>query len=261
MPSLRFLLSAAVALGLHAAAAETVSAADVESRTFDAKGVKIHYLTAGKGEPVVLVHGLYSSAEINWQLTGVVSDLAKDHLVIALDMPGHGRSDKPEKDDAYGLQVVEDVVLLLDHLKVKKAHVVGYSLGGMVVVKLMAKYPDRVASALVGGMGWFREGSPLQKFWERIPARDGTRTPQEFLRNIGKLAVTEEELKKITLPVEVLVGGRDPVKQMYVMPLQRARTDWPVVEIADAGHMNCIVKKQFRDEIGSWVRKNTRSAK
>ncbi len=260
MPSLRFLRRAVAAVGLLFAAAGAPAAAEPVSQTFDAKGVKIHYLTAGEGEPVVLIHGLYASADINWKMNGVIADLAKDHRVIALDMPGHGRSDKPEKDDAYGVQVVEDVVLLLDHLKIKKAHIVGYSLGGMVAVKLMATHPDRVLSGLVGGMGWFRDGSPLQKFWERIPARDGTKTPQEFLRNVGKLAVTEEELKKITLPVEVLVGGRDPVKRMYVMPLQQARKDWPVVEVADAGHMNCIMKKQFRDEIGSWVRKNTRAA-
>jgi pimeloyl-ACP methyl ester carboxylesterase len=249
MTSLRF-IAAVVVTGM------CLPAASAES--FDAKGVKIHYITEGKGEPVVLIHGLLSSVDINWKLTGVVGELARDHRVIALDLPGHGRSDKPANDDAYGLQVVEDVILLLDHLKVQKAHVVGYSLGGMVAVKLMAKYPDRVLSCLVGGMGWFRDGSPLQKFWERVPARDGNAVPKEFTRNIGKLAVSEAELKKISLPVEVFVGDRDPVKQMYVVPLQRVRKDWPVVEIADAGHMDCIVKKQFREEIGSWVRKNSK---
>jgi pimeloyl-ACP methyl ester carboxylesterase len=123
------------------------------SQTFEANGVKIHYLVQGEGEPVLLIHGLSSSAEINWKMTGVMSDLARDHQVIALDVPGHGRSDKPDKEEAYGLQIVEDCVLLLDHLQVKKAHVVGYSLGGMVAVKLMAKHPDRVLSGTVGGDG------------------------------------------------------------------------------------------------------------
>lgn len=254
----RALALLAIALGLQALSAGAAAADGPRSQTFDARGVKIHYLTEGRGEPVVLIHGLHASAEINWGLPGVIADLARDHQVIALDLPGHGRSDKPEREDAYGLRVVEDVVLLLDHLKVKKAHVVGYSLGGMVAVKLMAQYPDRVASATLGGMGWLRDGGALQRVWERMPAREGGRTPAAFGRSIGRLAVTEAELKKIDVPVMVLVGDRDPVKRLYVAPLQQVRKDWPVVEIEDAGHLNCILKKQFKDELTGWVRKNTK---
>jgi pimeloyl-ACP methyl ester carboxylesterase len=146
----------------------------------DVRGVKIHYIVEGKGEPVVLIHGLYSSAAVNWQMPGIISLLSKDYQVIALDMPGHGESDKPESQDAYGLQMVEDVVQLLDHLKVKKAHIVGYSMGGMVTVKFMSKHQDRVLSGIVGGMGWLREGSRLQKFWEQRPARGLVRRLRAF---------------------------------------------------------------------------------
>jgi pimeloyl-ACP methyl ester carboxylesterase len=227
------------------------------AQTFDAKGVKISYHTAGKGEPVILIHGMASSAGINWQLTGVYGDLAKTHRVIALDLPGHGQSDKPASKEAYGAQMVEDIALLLDHLKIKKVHVVGYSLGGMVAVKFAAKYPERVSSLLVGGMGWFREGSVLQKIWGKMPGGK-LGPPAEFLQTVGQLAVSEAELKRIDMPVQVLVGDRDPVKQMYVEPLQKVRKDWPVVEIRDAGHFDCIVKPQFREAISAWVKKNTR---
>jgi len=241
------------ALALH-----RLSAAPPVSRSFDANGVKIHFLTEGKGEPVVLIHGLYSSAEINWRLTGVMQELARDHQVIALDMPGHGRSDRPENDDAYGLRIVDDVLELMDHLQIKKAHIVGYSLGGMVAMKLLAQHPERAISGTIGGMGWFRAGSPLQRFWERIPQREGSRTPTAFLRNVGKLALSPNELKRIDLPVKVLVGDRDPCRSLYVAPLRRVRPEWPVVEIKDAGHIDCIVKQQFRDEISDWIRKQTR---
>jgi pimeloyl-ACP methyl ester carboxylesterase len=235
---------------------DDVRAADgAKLGSFDARGVKIHFLVEGKGEPVVLIHALYSSLAINWRLTGVIAELARDHQVIAFDMPGHGFSGRPENDDAYGLQIVEDVVLLLDHLKVARAHVVGYSLGGMVALKFLARHPDRSLSGTIGGMGWFREGSRLQAFWDRMPAPEGQRTPPAFNRNVGKLALTEAELKTIKVPVEILIGDRDPVKPMYVLPLQRARKDWPVVDIEDAGHINCIIKKQFREEIAAWVRK------
>jgi alpha-beta hydrolase superfamily lysophospholipase len=232
MSTLRTLAVIVVALGLSLLAARPLAAEEPASQTFNAKGVKIHYLIAGKGEPVVLIHGLGSSAGINWRFTKVLDDLAKDHQVIALDLPGHGWSDKPEKEEAYGLQLVEDVILLLDHLKIKKAHVVGYSLGGMIAAKLMVTYPDRVLSGMLGGMGWFRDGSGLQMFWEKLGGQRGGR--------------------------KVLVGDRDICKQLYVEPLQRIRKDWPVVEIEDADHFTCIVKKQFREEITAWVNKNTK---
>jgi pimeloyl-ACP methyl ester carboxylesterase len=231
-------------------------AAGANSATFEAHGVKIHYLTEGQGEPVVLIHGLHASAELNWNLPGIVGELAKDHRVIALDLPGHGRSEKPDDEAAYGLQLAEDIVLLLDHLKIQRAHIVGYSLGGMVALKFIARHPERVLSGTLGGIGWLREGSGLQRIWERMPAKEGSRTPAAMLHSIGKLAVTKEELLSIHVPVKVIVGDRDPVERLSVAPLREVRADWPVVQIADAGHINCIMKPEFREEIVSWLRKN-----
>ena len=242
------------AFGLHASTLGILASENPASRFFDANGVKIHYLIAGEGEPVVLIHGLHSSAEINWQLPGVIRALAVDHQVIAIDLPGHGRSESPEKPEAYGLQLVEDVILLLDHLKVKRAHLVGYSLGGMVALKVTSKHLDRVRSLFLGGMGWLRDGSPLQKVWEKMRPGPGGRPPAVFFQNVGKLALTEAEVKKISLPVKVAVGDRDPVNRLYVQPIERVRNDWPVVEIKDAGHINCIMKEQFRNEIVNWVK-------
>lgn len=233
-----------------------VIAEEPKSQTFDAKHVKLHYLLAGKGPPVVLLHGLASSAELNWKAPGVLAELAKDHQVIALDLPGHGRSDKPEKAAAYGKQVVEDVALLLDHLKIQKAHIVGYSIGGMVALRFLADHPDRVLSGTLGGMGWLEAGSPLQKFWDRAGGRGGSRTPTGFLQGISEFALTEQEVKNIKLPVTVIVGDRDPCRQMYVVPLQKVRPDWGVAEISDAGHFTCIAKPKFPQEIAAWVRKN-----
>jgi pimeloyl-ACP methyl ester carboxylesterase len=232
-----------------------VTAAEPTAGTFDARGVKIRYVTQGTGEPVVLIHGLHASAATNWQLPGIFTALAKDHQVIALDLPGHGGSDKPDDLAAYGVQMAEDVVLLMDHLKVPKAHVVGYSLGGMITVKLLTMHPDRILSAVVGGMGWVRAGGRNPATLERLGTQDGgPRSP--VVRSMGKLAVTEADLKAIKVPVTVIVGDFDPVYRIFVEPLKSARPDWPVVNIAGAGHITCTFKADFRDAIRAWLDKN-----
>ncbi len=228
----------------------SISIAAPESQFFDVNGVKIHYLIAGTGEAVILIHGLDSSARINWEMPGTIDALAKDHQVIALDLPGYGQSDKPIEPQAYGSQWVEDVILLLDHLKIKQAHIVGYSMGGMVALKLIAEHPDRVLSGTLGGMGWLREGSILQKVWAHMRSVSA--------RGVSELALTEDELKSINLPVEIIIGDHDPMKSMYVSPLEKIRPDWHVIEIQQAGHLNCIFKKQFIDEIEKWLDMNRR---
>jgi pimeloyl-ACP methyl ester carboxylesterase len=232
--------------------------ADGDSHFFDAKGVRIHYVERGRGEPVVLIHGLHASARRNWGVPGVIDELAKDHRVIALDLPGHGQSDKPKDERAYGVQLVEDVVLLLDELKLERAQVVGYSLGGMVAAKLAVTRPDRVSAVLLGGMGWLREGGLLQAWWEQSPAAESDGTPAEFVHRMGDLAVTADQLKKVAVPVEMVVGDRDPVRRWLVEPLRRLRPDWPVVVIGDAGHLECVVRRPFLDEVARWVRVNTK---
>jgi pimeloyl-ACP methyl ester carboxylesterase len=91
-----------------------------------------------------------------------------------------------------------------------------------------------------------------------MQGREGAGTPPACARSLGELALTEAELKGIRVPVVVIVGDRDPVKRLYVAPLQRARKDWTVIEIEDAGHLNCVVKAQFKEEIAEWLDKQAR---
>jgi pimeloyl-ACP methyl ester carboxylesterase len=251
-------LQISLAFGICCAVGPPALFAAPAAHTFTAAGVKIRYFVEGQGEPVVLIHGLHSSAAMNWMAVGIFAELAKDHQVIALDLPGHGQSDKPNDEKAYGVQLVKDIVALLDQLQIKQAHIVGYSLGGMIAVKLLVMYPERALSGTIGGMGWLREGSPLQRVWEQMPGRKGMRTPQVVTHTMGQFAVTEKELKDVTVPVEVIVGDRDPVRRMYVVPLHTVRPDWPVVEIEKAGHITCVTNPEFRDELARWVRKQSK---
>jgi len=220
---------------------------------FDSKGVKIHYVVEGKGEPVVLLHGFESSAAMNWRLTGVIRALAPKYQVIALDCRGHGLSGKPAGDDQYGLEMVEDVARLLDHLKIDKAQIVGYSMGGMIAMKFMVLHPERTLSGILGGMGWLKSGSPLERFWEKLPGREeGRGAPAACSRGFSQLGVTEDEVKGIKVPVSIIIGDQDPCRKLYVEPLTRVRSDWPVTTI-EGGHLACIVKEGFRDAVKAGV--------
>jgi pimeloyl-ACP methyl ester carboxylesterase len=229
-------------------------------QTFDSKGVKIWYASQGKGEPVVLIHGWLSSGAMNWDLPGTTSLLAKDHQVITMDVRGHGKSDKPKKEDAYGPELVEDVVRLLDHLKIEKAHIVGYSMGGIIAGNFIVKHPDRVLSGTLGGMGWVKKGALGEWGFAQIGKNDPNADALAICgRSLGKLALTEDEIKSIKLPVMVLVGDKDDlIKRLYLEPLKSVRKDWPVTEIKDANHISCVMKKQFKEEIADWLKKNSK---
>lgn len=134
------------------------AAAAAEDRFFDAGSVRIRYVDAGAGPPVVLIHGFTGNIERAWVNTGVLPDLARDHRVLALDLRGHGHSDKPHDPRAYD-EIALDVIRLLDHLQIEKSHVVGYSLGGIIVAKLLTTHQERFLSAVLGGAAYRRSRS------------------------------------------------------------------------------------------------------
>ncbi len=232
---------------------------------FSSDGVKIHYVVKGAGDPVILIHGLFSSEWINWEMPGLVEELAQKHQVIAFDCRGHGLSDKPQQEHQYGVQMAEDVVRLMDHLHIAKAHVVGYSMGGMITMKLLTLHPERVSSAVLGGMGWLQQGSPLQGFWSLIKRPEhehpGQGVPVACLRGLGDLAVTEAAVKAVKVPVDIVVGDRDPCRQLYVEPLRKVRPDWPEHIVLGAGHIICIVKPEFKAEVAAALDRKSNAVK
>jgi pimeloyl-ACP methyl ester carboxylesterase len=237
-----------------AASCRNSGGGEVLLQRFDSNGVSIQYTVEGHGSPVMLIHGLYASAQLNWRLPGVIKALGTNYQIIAMDARGHGGSGKPVKVEDYGIEMEEDVVRLMDHLKIEKAHVIGYSMGGMITMKLLTRHPERVQSAVLGGWGWMREGSPMQEFWERLPDRPPMgATPRACPRSLGALAVTEAEVKAIKVPVMVVVGDHDPVRNLYVRPLEAIRSDWPVHIVPDAGHLNCVGRKEFKDGLRDWL--------
>ena len=134
-----------------------------QDKYFDAGGVRLRYVEQGTGQPVVLVHGFTNTAEI-WTASGIVQDLARNYRVIAFDLRGHGKSDKPHVPAQYGREMAMDIVRLLDHLGIQRAHVVGYSMGGHITSQLLTLRPDRFISAtLIAGSGRFGWNADLAK--------------------------------------------------------------------------------------------------
>ena len=117
--------------------------------------VEIAYLDEGDGDPIVLVHGFASTKEVNWVHPGWVATLTRDgRRVIALDNRGHGASGKLYDPSAYhSATMADDVRALLDHLKIERADVMGYSMGARITAFLAVKHPGRVRSAILGGLG------------------------------------------------------------------------------------------------------------
>ncbi len=180
---------------------------------FDSKGVRIHYLDEGEGDPVLLIHGFTASATLNWGIPGILKNLAADHRVIALDNRGHGSSDKPQKMEDYGAEMVEDAVRLLDHLEIESAHVVGYSMGGMIALKMSVPHPERMRSAVIGGMGWTRLDDETRQRYEGSTTQQTSPALTACYRRFWELGISEEQLSAVEgLPeadVEVAPGHVD----------------------------------------------------
>jgi pimeloyl-ACP methyl ester carboxylesterase len=151
MKLIRPLLVAAAVLLTLAAPALAQESGFTEDFFTTSDGVKIHYLLAGtSGTWVVLVHGYSDNAERMWFRTGIAPALARSHRIVALDNRNHGQSDKPQPG---GSGRAQDVVELMDHLKIDRAHIHGYSMGGGITGQLLSMIPQRFITAGFGGSG------------------------------------------------------------------------------------------------------------
>ena len=158
-----------VATALLAAGFVAAATAQQPAQTFDSGGVAISYTDSGRGAPVVLIHGFTGSASRHFGGPGVMTALENaGYRVIAMDCRGHGLSGKPVESSQYGMEMVRDVVRLLDHLKLPRAHIVGYSMGGGIAEQILVRYPKRAMTVTLLGSGW--EGEHMPAFTAQMNA-------------------------------------------------------------------------------------------
>jgi pimeloyl-ACP methyl ester carboxylesterase len=106
----------------------------------EANGIKIHYAIYGHGSPVIFLHGGLANTDY-WG--NQVSAVAAHHTVILMDSRGHGRTTRDARPYGYDL-MADDVVALMDVLKIPKADIVGWSDGGILGIDLALRHKDRV---------------------------------------------------------------------------------------------------------------------
>ncbi len=283
-----FLASFLVCLGLVQASQKAPA---VENGFFDSNGVKIHYTVQGSGEPVLLIHGFVVNAFLQWDQPGITAALASHYRVIELDNRGHGQSGKPHDVKKYGKEMVEDAVRLLNHLKIKKAHIVGYSMGAMIAGNLLVTHPDRLLSVTLGGAGIIRKSSntaffdilanslekdksiaPLIEYL--TPPGQPKPTPEQLktinamltsfndvkalaavVRSWNGLAVSDDLLKANKVPVLGLVGALDPLKQS-LEDMKGILAGLQIVTIPEGDHMNTFEKPAFLKALEDFLAKH-----
>jgi pimeloyl-ACP methyl ester carboxylesterase len=234
--------------------------------------VEIAYLDEGEGEPIVLVHGFASTKEVNWVQPGWVSTLNRaGRRTVALDNRGHGASSKLYDPAAYhSAAMADDVRALLDHLKIERADIMGYSMGARITAFLAVKHAYRVRSAILGGLGiHLVEGIGLPESIAEALETDSLAdindpTGQAFrafaeqtksdLRALAacirgsRQTLTREEVAAIRAPVLVAVGTRDLVAgsaQALAALIPGARA----LDIPNRDHMLAVGDKVYKEGV------------
>ncbi|WP_315919706.1 alpha/beta fold hydrolase [Mesorhizobium sp. SP-1A] len=196
-------------------------------------GIEMYYAVFGSGDPVLLIHGGLSNADV-W--ASQVATLSKTHKVIVADSRGHGRSTRTDEPFGYDL-MASDYLALLDFLKIDKTALVGWSDGGIIGIDIALHHPERLTRLFAQAANVETEGVDPgvlknRTFAQYIVRAGGdyrrlSRTPDQydaFVAQISKMWETQphwtkEELSRITVPTAIVAGDHDEA-------IKREHTDY-----------------------------------
>jgi pimeloyl-ACP methyl ester carboxylesterase len=243
---------------------------------FQSDGVDIAYIDEGQGDPILLIHGFASNAQVNWVDTGWVRHLVRDgRRVIAMDNRGHGHSGKPHDPSVYGSPTMaEDAWRLLDHLGIPRADVMGYSMGARITAFLALAHPQTVRSAIFAGLGGnmvrpMAGTGPIAAALEAPSINDvinaTARTFRAFAEqtksDLKALAacirssrdpLTPEALATLTCPVLVAVGSADVIGGS-AEALARIIPGAEAVVIEGRDHMKAVGDRSYKDAVTAFL--------
>ncbi|HEX4079445.1 MAG TPA: alpha/beta hydrolase [Rhizomicrobium sp.] len=233
-------------------------------------GLRIAYETVGQGAPVLLVHGFASSRAQNWRATGWYEVLnGAGYRVVAMDLRGHGESDKPHDPAFYNYPLMAgDVLAVAAAAGVSKSHLIGYSMGGHVGLQILIKHPQLTQKLVVAGVGetYLREGpksrvaiadaliepdatritDPVQKSFRAFAEQPGKdRVALAACMRGDRRFVPAAELGRTTRPVLVICGDRDAISGRPG-PLASTLHDARAVTIPGRDHMSAVGDKRTK---------------
>ena len=236
-------------------------------------GTRLAVHRLGAGRPVLLLHGLFSSAEVNWIKYGTAQRLADAGFeVIMPDLRGHGESAAPHDTAAYPHDVlVQDLLALVGELGLCDYDLGGFSLGARTAVRgvLAGLAPRRL---ILGGMGlegltgWARRGGFFIDVIDRygtIERGDPAYFAQSFMKsmNIDRVAAKllllsvddtpPEALAELTLPTLVICGAEDQ-DNGSAPRLAETLADATYVEIPGT-HMSCVTRKELGEGMAAFL--------
>lgn len=237
--------------------------------SFHNGNVEIAYLDEGEGDPILLIHGFASSKNVNWVYPGWTSELTKaGRRVIAIDNRGHGESTKLYDAEDYHIgTMAADARALLDHLGIARADIMGYSMGGRITAYLAYSVPERVRSAVLGGigMGLIAGGGPGENVAKALEAddladvsdpmgrtfrafADQTRSDRRALAAClrgSRRLMSREEAAAIAVPTLIAVGTTDDVAGS-AHALGEVITRAQVLDIPDRDHMRAVGDRVYK---------------
>lgn len=135
--------------------------ASVPDQFLTTPGARIRYRDYSRGTAVILLHGYTDRLET---MEPIADSLAPGHRIIALDARGFGESTRYSDPARYGPAMLDDVLRLMDARGVRRAHVIGYSMGALMAAHLAAHHPGRVLSVTLLGVPWFPDTASAQAF-------------------------------------------------------------------------------------------------
>ncbi|WP_205508931.1 alpha/beta fold hydrolase [Longitalea arenae] len=202
-------------------------------------GLKMYYEIYGKGEPLVLLHGAYSAIPSSFER--LIPELSKTRQVIAVELQGHGRTADIDRPITYE-QMADDVAAFLGQLKIKKADLFGYSMGGGVALQVSMRHPQLVRKLVLAAASYKTEGC-YAEMWEMIPTLtpemfentpikkeyDSLAPRKEFAKLFAKVKKLDEtkfdwgadKIKVIKSPMLLIIGDGDVVRPEHAVEMFR----------------------------------------